>query len=612
MTAKGALLVAGATGAYALAWPCAASWAFIQAASQTMPRASFTWSPLLWWDVWPYRYVSWRVLLPVVGSAALPTLPLLLLAGAGIKRAMSRRLTPKLQADPRTANEPVRGSSDNHGHAKWMSMDDARRRFRPSPTGEPYLVIGDACRVDLSAARHLPFKPRDRRTWGPAGTHEPLVDPCTEGPTHSMFFGGSGAGKTASAITRLLHWTGSAIVVDPSNEIGPMTEASREAMGQRVVRLGYGVSGDGPEAYPACGMNVLAGINPNSARSNRRVLSAVASLCGEEPERTADSIFDDAGRNIVACLLAHIVADENLPSAHRTLFFFRELVTTPEAQMKRLLAGIAATTESSLARLLASTLMGLVAETFSGAYFNATQLTSWLFDDSACAMLSSGDLLASDVVAEPMTVFVHIELDALKFSPGVARCLLDAFAWAFIEADGEFAARTLILPDEPGKIGRLVAFELIRDTGRKYGATLHIPHLSTAEVNEVWGKNGCDLWFPSLSWRGYAAVTDMPTAKALSERFGEYAVLAVSEGDNKGTSGRTLEANSRSKGTNTSTHEISRSLIRASEIMEARQDEMFVVAQACPPLRCGVPLYFRWRDLAAKVEQNRFVRVAAE
>jgi len=496
---------------------------------------------------------------------------------------------------------PTRGTSDNHGHADWLDMAVARRRFRPSPAGEPYLVMGDACRVDLSSVAAVPFKPSDRRTWGPGGQLPPLVDPCTEGPTHSMFFGGTGAGKTASAVTRLLHWTGSAVVIDPSNEIGPMTRNARAAMG-KVAMLG--LSG--------VGFNVLAGINPRSPSATRRILSATGSLCGEEPERNADAIFSDAGRNLVACLLAHMLWDETLPPAHRTLAFFRELVTTPEADMKRLLAGIAQTTRSSTARLLASTLMGLVDDTFSGAYFNATQFISWLFDDAVADFLSGGALAAADVVRQRMTVFVHIPLDVLKFSPAVARVVLDAFAWAFIEADGHYAARTLFLPDEPGKIGRLVAFELIRDTGRKYGATLHLPHLSEAEVDQVWGKDGCAMWFPSLSWRGYAAVSDRKTAEALSKDCGEYGVLATSEGDNRGSSGRSMEIGSRSRGTNTSTHEIKRSLIRPSEVMEARRDDMFIIAQGCLPIRCGVPLYFRWPALAAMVERNRFVRQAAE
>lgn len=509
------------------------------------------------------------------------------------------RLRPGLDGQPQSV---IRGGSDNHGHAEWMTMQDAQRLLRPSPGGEPCLVIGEAYRVDLDRTARMPFNPRQRATWGKGGTAPLLCDPCLDGPTHSIVFAGSGGLKTSCAITRLLHWTGNAIVLDPSREIGPMVRAAREAMGQTVVELGL----DG------VGLNVLAGINPNSPNAPRRLLSAVASLCGEEAERDANAIFRDAGRNMVAAVLAHIIYDDALPPECRTLAFFRELITTPEHDMKRLLDGIARTTKSTTARLMASTLLGLAEETFSSAYFNATQFTSWLFDDAIVDMLSGGTFNAADVVTKPVTVFVQVPLDVLITTPAVARVILDALAWSFIEADGVYASRTLFLVDEASKIGRMKSVEIVRDTGRKYGLTLSLNFLSEAEVSEVWGKHGLARWFSNLSWRGYGAVSDRETAKGLSEDTGTFAVLATSEGDNSGTSARGMEMSSRSRGANTSTHEISRPLIKPSELMEARADELFVIRKSGPPLRCGQAPYFRRPELARLVRDNRFVRIAAE
>jgi len=88
--------------------------------------------------------------------------------------------------------------------------------------------------------------------------------------------------------------------------------------------------------------------------------------------------------------------------------------------------------------------------------------------------------------------------------------------------------------------------------------------------------------------------------------------LASSEGDNRGTSARGLELGGRSTGENTSTHEISRHLIKASELMEARADELFVIRKSGPPLRCGQAPYFRRPELVSLVKDNRFHRAAAE
>jgi len=561
-----------------------------------------------WWIYLPYASANavvafWLEASAGVAAAAMVGLLVVWLARRPAAPRVRRSLLGALLVRQRIAPvTPTRGTSGNHGDATWLPMRDALRLLRPAPTDEPYLVIGEAYRVDQDAVAGVPFNPRDRRTWGQGGKAPLLMDPCTDGPTHSLMFAGSGGLKTSTAITRLLHWTGSAIVLDPSREIGPMIREEREAMGQTVIEIGP----------LGAGMNVLAGINPRSPNATRRVLSAAASLCGEEPERGENAIFSDAGRNLVACLLAHMIFDDGLPPAHCTLAFFRELVTTPEADMKRLLAGIAQTTRSSTARMFASTLMGLVDDTFSGAYFNATQFTAWLFDDAVVDMLSGGAFKAGDVVDGPATVFIQVPLDVLSTTPAVARVIVDALAWAFIEADGEYHARTLMLVDEASKLGRMKGVEIVRDTGRKYGLTLHMLYLSEAELADVWGAKGVPRWFATISWRGYAGIGDRETAKGLSEDVGDYGVLATSEGDNRGSSGRSMEIGSRSKGSNTSTHEIKRRLILPAELREARADELFVIRKGGLPIRCGQAPYFRRAELVPLVKDNRFVRQAAE
>ena len=60
------------------------------------------------------------------------------------------------------------------------------------------------------------------------------------------------------------------------------------------------------------------------------------------------------------------------------------MLVTPEDEMRELLERIHATSASPLARDLAGTLMGLVAETFSGIYGNASKDTRWLSTAGLC------------------------------------------------------------------------------------------------------------------------------------------------------------------------------------------------------------------------------------
>ncbi len=510
----------------------------------------------------------------------------------------------------RAVGQIMRGGSDNHGHSEWLSMRKARRLLRSRKTEWGGLVIGEAARVDQQSIAGKEFDPGDRRTWGRGGKSPLLFDPCIAGPTHSLIFAGSGGMKTSTAVTRLLYWKGSAIVLDPSNEIGPMLQDERARMGQAVVRLDLNGGSDPATGLAKSGFNPLAEINPSSPSATRRLLSVVASLCGEEPERDKNAIFSDAGRNMVACILGNMLWDASLSREHKTLAFFRELITTPEAQMKAMLKGIEKTSACTISRLAARTLMELAEETFSGAYFNATQFMSWLADDTVAEFLSGARIKPSDVVKNKVTVFIHVPLDVLMTTPAVGRVILDALTWAFIEADGEFTSRTLLIVDEASKVGRMQSLEVVRDTGRKYGLTLQLLYLSEAELSEVWGPKGAARWFATVSWRGYAAVSDRETAEGVSKDFGEFGALATSEGGNRGTSGKGFEMGSRSRGTTNNVHEVKRRLILPSELQQARKDELFVVRQGSQPLRCTQAAYFRRPDLNRKVKANRFVKVA--
>jgi type IV secretion system protein VirD4 len=85
--------------------------------------------------------------------------------------------------------------------------------------------------------------------------------------------------------------------------------------------------------------------------------------------------------------------------------------------------------------------------------------------------------------------------------------------------------------------------------------------------------------------------------------------MASSEGTNTGTSGKAFETGSRSRGSNTTFHEVSRPLIRKSEIMQdMRDDDMIVLPRSSPPLRCGRAIYFRRPELNEQVGENKFYK----
>lgn len=506
----------------------------------------------------------------------------------------------------------VRGTTNNHGHAEWMSMKEARARF-PGPHPKfGGVVVGEAYRVDQDKTAKLAFDPERRETWGQGGKASLLIDPCQVGPTHSLMFAGSGGFKTASAATTLVHWTGSAVVLDPSRELGPMLTAYRERMGHKVVSLEPGTPG---------GLNVLDWIDVRHPLAETNVHAVVGWLFGEAegPSSDADKFFRNWGKQLTACLLAHLLWDPTLPREAKTLRTLRAGLVTPEDQMRDVLEGIHAHSHSPMARDLAGALKKIVAETFSGIYGNATGDTAWLSVAAYADLVSGGpegaepSCATAELAGGELTVFLQVPLKALRDTPAVGRVLVGALLNAIYEADGAVEGRVLFLLDEVRRLGPMKILEVARDAGRKYGITLQLLYQAEDQMVEHWGRQGRNAWFDSVSWRLYAAVQNADTAKAVSEAAGGHAVLAESEGGSRGSQGKPLEAGSRSTGTSFNRHEMARALIRPDELMQdVRGDEAFVFARGCKPLRCGRAIHFRRPELRAAIETSRFHKQAAE
>ena len=334
---------------------------------------------------------------------------------------------------------------------------------------------------------------------------------------------------------------------------------------------------------------------------------------GEWCQKDANNeFFDRQGRNLVTCLLAHMMFDPDLPDEEKTLRTLRSEVCTPQEEMRNLLNTIHASSPCAYASQTAGALKGLVDETFSGVYGNADDKTAWLSNPAFADLVSGDSFRSSDLVDGKMDVFVQLPLRALENTPEIGRTIIGALLNAVYEADGNIRNRVLFLLDEVARLGPMRIMATARDAGRKYGITLRLLYQSVGQLEEQWGREGKRAWYEAAAHRTYVAISDLDTAKELEETFGQYGVMATSEGSNTGTSGKGWEASNRSRGANTSYHEISRPLIRREELLnDVRVDEAFVVVRGGRPLRCGMPIYFRRPEIREKIAANRFNKISA-
>lgn len=583
----------------AAAWTLVASVAFLFG---TGLIHSFSHPFYQWWEYFFLERanpVVWRWL-EISGGVA--TAVVLVFLAALVFRTQRRgpSLKPRLFGGQ---SAPMRGRTDNHGHADWVGVKRLQELFPGATKEYGGLVMGEAYRVDQDSVARKPFNPADKRTWGKGGKAALLIDPCTTGPTHSIVCAGSGAYKSQSAVSTLLHWTGSAVVLDPAGELGAMTAAARIGMKHKVHQLSL----RGKE-----GFNVLDWIDQDSPELTTNIRSVVQWVTGDGPMDSSggDDFFPSRGRALVGCILAHILADPNLLAEFKTLKHLRRGLAQPVPAMRTALENIHAKSPSAYARDQAATMIGLVDETFSGILSNADDMTSWLANDYAANIVSGSSFTTAELRDGRTTVYLNLSLNTLQTTPGLARTVIGALLNSAYEANGAVRGRILFLLDEAARVGRMEILETARDAGRKFGITLQLLYQSVGQIEQQWGREGKRAWYDGVSHRTFAAVSDPETAKELEETFGTYGVMATSEGVNTGTSGKNMEAGSRSRGANESFHEISRPLIRRDELLnDCRTDEAFIVMRGAR-VRCGRAISFRRPEMVKQLQPSGFHKAA--
>jgi type IV secretion system protein VirD4 len=603
--------------------------AALSAAALWLVSASAVWSegtgtpftPLAWWDATQWWLANWWVNLWLVLAATVPTVFLLiLLLGLFQIWRLHYRGPRKLATGQGSAVRAIeRGATDNHGHSQWRSLANAKKLFPGPHPIHGGIVVGEAYRVDHDqTVAGIPFGPADKRSWGMGGKAPLLIDPCTHGSGHSLIFAGPGGFKTTAAVSTVLTWTGSSVILDPSTELGPMLDAALRRQRKRVVHIG--IPNDESGKPDVTGFNVLGWIDITHPEAELHVRSVVSWIYDESaaaqatPGRAEDPFFAPMGRSLVTCLLAHLVWSD--PQAiDVSLATFAAAIAVSEDEILHLLAHIRIASRSPMARRLAATLMKCKAEeTFSGVFLNAVKGVEWLFTTAYADLVSEGDFDPGALLIGNTTVFLNISLRTLETTPPIARVLVGALLNTVYMADGWTRGRILFLLDEAARLSRMKTLETARDIGRKYGVSLHMLFQSVGQMAEAWGREGTRAWIDAAAWVGYAAIRAGGAGKDLSDQLGAHGVLAWSEGDNQGRQKPFgLNFGSTSRGINVNVHEIRRALIAASEMQQdLREDEIIIVPASGLPLRIGRAIYFRRPEMIAQVATNRFVNSAAE
>ena len=548
--------------------------------------------PRVTWSWWTFLLAG----APYPGDAR----ALLVSAVVGVLPFVAIGLMPrKVPAGPSRIR---RGNSGIHGDSRWLTMRAALAMLPPVDDGVQ-VVLGEAIRMDLSPVANVRFRPRHRRTWGAGGTGRLLFDAGEEmGGGHGVTFLAPGGGKTQEIATAIFYYGRSVFVHDPACELADLTGEIQRDKGHKVYVL---------DKEGRTGFNALAWIRIDDPLAEVNVRAQVERMYGKTVERPgqaagAMSFFRDQGKNLVTCILAHMLWDPDTKQQHKTLRAVRRALSRPGGEMRLLLEGIYLTSASDLARDLAGPLFDMVPETFDGITSNAQEGTAWLSTPAYANMVSGSSYDPAELCDGRMTVYCQIPMKSLLVSPEVSRVVVGAHMGAVFEAEGKVEGRVLFALDEAVLLGGDSMLRVGRSQGRKYGVLLNLYYQSIGQGIEVWGKDGLRGWMSEVSWIRFGATMDTEDGAALCKLLGEYGAVATSQGKNTGRSGRLGEQSSSSRGENSSEHEVKRPLLYPTELARLRRDERIVCYVNSMPIRCTAALAHRRPEISCRMGRNRF------
>jgi type IV secretion system protein VirD4 len=572
---RAAAILAAIFGTAVAGWTALASAILCKMASR-MEMFVFPWDQ--WWTSLFWFGANWWATLCVVASAAIPTALTIAIGVVAISWRWRRRRRIALPRG-RGHRPIVQGTTDNFGHARILTAKESLQRY-PGPTG---VVIGE-----LSS--------------GKAGTAPLVIDPSTAGAGHGMLIAGTRAGKTTSAVVSLLYWPSSAVVLDPSAEMGGMLEHALREDGKTVHLLN-------PET--AKGFNALDWIDINRPLAAMDVRAVIAWVFPPDEQKgvQTDAYFSPSGKALATCILAHLLWSTR-PAEEKTLATFRTLVVTPEAEMPDLLADIHASSNSPLARDIAGTLMKVTPRQFSGIYGQCVMGSDWLSNPELATLVSGNSFCSADIINGRTVVFAQVPLHTLEQTPGCSRVIIGALMQAVYNARGQINGRVLALLDEAWSLGPMAIQRSALVAGAKSGLQLVFLYQAIGQIQAVWGEAGVSTLYNNLEWRAYAACRDDKTAEEVSKAFGEISVVAYTDGESVGSQRAfmSIVPGSRSSGDMANRSEIRRRLVLPQEVLDAPRDELFVVARG--NMRLRMPVYFLRLDLARRVVPSQYYRAA--
>ena len=404
---------------------------------------------------------------------------------------------------------------------------------------------------------------------------------------HVLAVAPTGSGKGIGlAVPNLLHYDGSAFVLDLKGELYAVTGDRRRDLGQRVYLLDpFGVTGDPGHAINW--LDLLDPTNPEVVAS----AGALADLLVVPDAGARDNYFDEAARDLIRGLLIHLAGDPD--PARRTVGELRRALTL---NLDDELIGMSSSAAGfEIPIRAAASILAKADRERSGVFGSALRHTAFLDDPRLSAALSRSDIAVDALTADLSSVYLVIPPAKLQGAIRYVRGTVGLFLQSITTAAHPPPVPVALMLDEFAALGKLQVVEDGISIMRGYGAQFFLFVQDLSQLKAVYPR-----WqtFAANSGKVFFGTADFETAKLISDSLGQYTqgYETTSQSTGRGTAGNKTEG--------TAIAYTARHLLTPDEVMRLPSSRSIVMLAGDPPYAADRLNYLS--------DQDRFGQYAKE
>lgn len=426
--------------------------------------------------------------------------------------------------------------------------------------------------------------------------------PVTSFPeAHALVIGRTRAGKgTRVVVPTLLRYGASMLVVDPKGENAAITARTRrDQLGQAVHIVNPWGEMEGvfkSLGFTSATFNPLEVIERNDPNAVSIAESLAAIIC---PRETGDSKFWSGSATAVLSGVFLWLADR--PGEQKTLGRARELLATTRKDFADTLTRMAASTAFSGAiKEKVSQLIGMDDKTYSGIMATVNENMNFMSDPRMKASTAESSLSMQALRRAPTTIYLIASEERMKTHGTWLRLVIASAMEAMKKASqtGLGTHRCMFLIDEFGALGRIESLprDIATMSGRGVDFTLVLQGID--QLKDHYGEARATI-LNNCAYKWFCAVSDLETAKYVSETLGKATVRTVGTSESFSTNAGGGSANK-----STSYGETGRPLLMPDEIMNLGRNIAIVLDPRTNPHYVRPVDYWQLAQTYAHLKDN--------